>query len=106
MGTRWASTYANMFMAEFEEKYIYPFKKQRSMLYLRFIDGIFTIGTKSENELKIFMKDLNTKHPFIKFSFKYSKDKIILLSTLVSTNIKNCTLPKTNKLSKLLKCEL
>ena len=28
MGTRWASTYANMFMAEFEEKYIYPFKKQ------------------------------------------------------------------------------
>ena len=90
MGTRWAPTYANMFMVEFEEKYIYPFKKQISMLYLRFIDGIFTIGTKSENELKIFMKDLNTKHPFIKFNFKYSKDKIIFLSTLVSTNIKNC----------------
>lgn len=41
MGTRWASTYANMFMAEFEEKYIYPFKKQISMLYLRFIDSFF-----------------------------------------------------------------
>ena len=52
------------------------------MLYLRFIDDIFMIWTKSENELKIFMKDLNTKHTSINFDFKYSKDKIEFLDTL------------------------
>ena len=46
------------------------------MLYLRFIIDIFMMWAKSENEFKIFMKDLSTKHPSKKFEFKYSKDKI------------------------------
>ena len=83
MGTRCAPTYANIFMVDFEEKYIYPFINQISVLYLRFIDDIFMIWTKSENELENFIKDLNTKHPSIKFDFKYSKDKIEILDTLV-----------------------
>ena len=32
------------------------------MLYLRFIDKIFMVCKKSQNELKIFMKDLNKNH--------------------------------------------
>ena len=56
MKTRCATTYANIFMAEFEEKYIYW-----QMLYLRFMDDIFMIWTNLENELKNFMKDLDKK---------------------------------------------
>ena len=78
MGTKCAPAYANI-----EEKHIYLFIKQISMLYLIFIDDMFMIWTKSENERKIFMKDLNTKHPSIKFDFKYSKNKIEFLDTLV-----------------------
>ena len=76
MGTRCAPTYANIFMAEFEEKYICSFIKQISVLDLIFNDDIFMIWTKSEDELKNVMKDLNTKHPSTKFDFKCSKDKI------------------------------
>ena len=57
-------------MTGFQEKQTNPFKKQISMLYLRFIDDIFMVWTKSENELKMFMKDLNTKHTSINFDFK------------------------------------
>ena len=73
MGTKCAPTYASI-----EEKHIYLFIKQISMLYLIFIDDMFMIWTKSENERKIFLK-----HPSIKFDFKYSKNKIEFLDTLV-----------------------
>ena len=70
-------------MTKFEEKYISSFIKQISMFYLRFIDDVFIIRTKSENEFKNFMKDLNIKHSLIKFEFKYSIDKIESLDTLI-----------------------
>ena len=53
------------------------------MLYLRFVDDIFMIWTKSEKKLKNLMKDLNTKYPSIKFDFEYSKDKIEFLDTVI-----------------------
>ena len=52
MGTICAPTYANTFMSEFEERYIDPLIKIKSGSYLRFIDDIFIVWTKSENELK------------------------------------------------------
>ena len=56
MGTICAPTYANDFMSEFEERCIYPLIKNKSSSYLRFIDDIFMIWCKSENELKSFQK--------------------------------------------------
>ena len=52
MGTICAPTYANKFMSEFEERYIDPLIEIKSSSYLRFIDDIFMVWTKSENELK------------------------------------------------------
>ena len=40
MGTICASSYANIFMANFEAKYIYPYIKEKSLLYLKYIDDI------------------------------------------------------------------
>ena len=43
MGTACAPSYANIFMARFEQKHIYPFIKSKGDLYLRYNDGIFLI---------------------------------------------------------------
>ena len=83
MGTICAPPYANIFMAYFEEKFIYPLIRNAATLYLRYIDDIILIWTKSENELLIFFEKLNQQHPSIKFEMKYSKGKIEFLDTLL-----------------------
>ena len=69
-------------MSEFEERHIYPLIKNKSISYLRFIDDIFMVWTKSENKLKSFINEINKKHHFIKFDFKFSKEKIGFSDTL------------------------
>ena len=83
MGTICASAYANIIMANFELKYIYPYIKDKTKMFFRFIDDLFMIWTGSEQELLDFMSDLNKKHPSIKFEFKYSQTKIEFLYVLV-----------------------
>ena len=83
MGTICAPTYTNMFMSEFEERYIYPLIKNKSSSYLRFIGDIFMVWTKSENKLKSIINEINKKHHSIKFDFKFSKEKFEFLDTLV-----------------------
>ena len=57
--------YANIFMADFELKYIYPYITK---MFFRFIDDFFMIWTSSEEESLDFMSDLNKKHSSIKLS--------------------------------------
>ena len=83
MGTICASIYANIFMANFELKYIYLYIKDKTKMFLRFLDDLFLIWTGSEQELLDFMNDLNKKHPSIKFKSKYSQTKIEFLDVLV-----------------------
>ncbi len=84
MGTRVAPTYANLFMADFEEKYIYTLEKQ-PLVWWRFIDDIFSIFVGTEDEVKQFTDKLNTLHPIgaIKFTVEYSKEKVNFLDTTV-----------------------
>ena len=41
MGTICAPAYANIFMAQFGKQHIYPYIKNKSITYLRYIDVIF-----------------------------------------------------------------
>ena len=59
MGTICAPSYANIFMSEFEEKHIYPLIKNKSVIYLRYIDDIFMVWIKSESELRNFKASVN-----------------------------------------------
>ena len=43
MGTICAPSYANIFMANFESKFIYPLIEDKVITYLRYIDDIFFI---------------------------------------------------------------
>ena len=63
MGTICAPVYANIFMGKFERKYIYPLTKDKSILFLRYINDIFMVWIKSEKQLKNFMSELNQKRP-------------------------------------------
>ena len=55
-------SYANIFMSEFEEKHIYFLIKNKSVIYLRYIDGIFMVWIKSKSELRHFTNEINQKH--------------------------------------------
>ena len=89
MGTICAPSYLNIFMSEFEEKHIYSLIKNKSVIYLRYIDYIFMVWIKSESELRHFMNEINQKHQSIKFDFKFSKESIEFLDTLVDIASKN-----------------
>ena len=43
MGTIWAPRYVNIFMAEFEQKYVYLLIKDKSIPFLRYIDDILMV---------------------------------------------------------------
>ena len=75
-------------MAEFEQKYIQQLIKDKSTLFLRYID-IFMVLIKSEKQLKDFMKEQNQKHPSIKFDYEFGSKQIKFLGTFVSVDKKN-----------------
>ena len=89
MGTICALAYADIFMANFELRYIYPYIKDKTKMFLRFIDDLFIIWTGSEQELLDFINDLNKKHPLIKFEFKCPQTKIEFLDVLVCEDQNN-----------------
>ena len=48
MGTICAPAYKNIFIANFELKYIYSYIKDKAKVFLRFIDDLFMIWAGSE----------------------------------------------------------
>ena len=82
MGTRVAPTYANIFMAYFEEIHVYTYPK-RPMFWVRFIDDIFMIWEHGQSELDIFLKYLNRVHATIKFTSESSTQEVSFLDTQV-----------------------
>ena len=84
MGTKCAPNYANLFMAHFEEMYIYPRIKGKALLYLRYIDDIFLIWKGSKQELENFIAEINAIHKTIKFDVNISKKSVNFLDTTVT----------------------
>ena len=74
---------------------IYPYIKNKSILYLRYIDDIFMIWTGTKQELLIFLENLSSKHKTIKFEHNISHSKISFLDTLIYKD-KNNTLQTTH----------
>ena len=83
MGTICALSYANIFMDHFEKKLIYPFIKGFSLIYPRFIDGIFFTWNGNKKNIIKFLNELDTKHESIKFEYQISKTSITFLDTKV-----------------------
>ena len=78
-GYNMCSILREYFYGNFEAKHIYPYIKEMSLLYLRYIDDIFVIWKGTKVELMTFIKELNEKHKTIKFDFQISPKEIAFL---------------------------
>ena len=86
MGSKRSCRYADVFMDDFETRFIYPRIHNKNMAYYRFVDDIFMIWTGTEAELLSFFKEINTVHDSIKFDCNYSKENVNFLDTTVFKN--------------------
>ena len=80
MGTICAPSNANIVIANFEAKHIYPYIKEMSLLYIRYIDDIFMTWRGAKSELTTFIKELNENHKTIILNFKFHKEKLHFLT--------------------------
>ena len=62
-----APKYANIFMAQFEQK-LFDLSPLQPLHYFRFLDDIFMVWTKGKNALNAFTHLANSIHPSIKFT--------------------------------------
>ncbi len=82
MGTRMAPSYANLFMADLEEKLL-NWTIARPYVWWRFIDDVFAIWDKGQELLQTFLQQINDFHPSIKFTAETSTDRVAFLDTTV-----------------------
>jgi hypothetical protein len=80
MGTKVAPSFANIFMADFENRFVYTYHPQ-PRLWLRYIDDIFMIWDHGRQSLNDFIQHLNTCHHSIKFTSEISDTSINFLDT-------------------------
>ena len=85
MGTKLAPNYANLFMADFENKFVFNYPIQPTY-YRRYIDDIFFIWEYSTTELQQFIDHLNSRHPTIKFTQTISDKQITYLDLDIYIN--------------------
>ncbi|XP_056409446.1 uncharacterized protein LOC130328055 [Hyla sarda] len=84
MGSNTAPTYANIYMAHFEEMYVYVSHHFRHVLgWWRYIDDIFLIWSGGVSELLSFQDYLNDVITSIKFTLTHSYESINFLDVLV-----------------------
>lgn len=84
MGANVAPIYANVFVADLEERFIYPSDMfSKVSCWYRYIDDIFLIWSGTEHELVDFRRFLNTLDPDLKFTLLWSKLEIQFLDTTV-----------------------
>ena len=67
MGSKCAPSAACLYVADFEERYSYPYATQ-PLLWKCYIDDIFIIWTHGDTALDAFVSYLNNCHPSIKFA--------------------------------------
>ena len=90
MGTKMAPSYANIFMAELEERLLdnYPIKP---LLWKRYIDDILCIWPEQPSKIDHFIKYLNQSHPTIKFTYEYSTQSINFLDLTIYKGTRHMT---------------
>lgn len=82
MGTKMAPAYANLFMAELEERLLEDYTV-KPIMWERFIDDILCIWPGTQESLARFMEYLNRAHPTIKFTFEHSTTMVDFLDITI-----------------------
>ncbi|CAJ0966626.1 unnamed protein product, partial [Ranitomeya imitator] len=86
MGSNMAPPYANIFMAAFEETYVYTHSlfQKYSIYWKRYIDDVFMIWKGDEDLLLQFVSDMNSCVPNLSFSMQKSTISINFLDTMIT----------------------
>ena len=82
MGTKTAPCLANIFMGDFEQKFMAT-QAKKPHLWKRYIDDIFMVWTHTEEELTTFLLALNYFSTSIKFTHEISHTESTFLDTTV-----------------------
>ena len=82
MGKKFAPSYANIFMANWEEE-VFPKCPIKPFYYLRYLDDIWGIWTGSREEFQDFFDILNTHDPSIKLKKEIDQHSINFLDTTI-----------------------
>ena len=85
IGTKFAPPYACVFMDKMETSFLKT-QQLQPFICLRYIYNIFRIRTHGEEQLKLFLRDLNEFHPNLRFTYETSQNSIIFLDLNVSLN--------------------
>ena len=80
MGTRTAPSYANLFMRKLEREFLQTQDKV-PRVWWRYIDDLFDIWAHGKSLLRVFIKDLTSHHPTIKFTGSSSAGEETFLDT-------------------------
>ena len=83
IGTKMAPPYAILFLDNLEKR-ILENSTLKPDVWWSYIDDVFLIWKHGEEALKVFLEDLNTFHPNIKFTHKWSKETIEFLDVQVT----------------------
>ena len=80
-------TYGNLFMAHFEETYVYTYQSNsKPGIWFRFIDDIWGIFSGNSKNFQKFMEYLNDVHETIKFTEEFSPIEINFLDVTTFRN--------------------
>lgn len=82
MGKRFAPSYANIFMADWEDGALSKCNLKPAQ-YIRYLDDIFGIWTGSEEQFSRFVETLNSHDPSIKLKMELNAQSIDFLDTTV-----------------------
>ena len=82
MGTKMASSYAKLFMGNFEQKALAA-ATHSLLIWWRYIDDIFLLWRHGEGKLNDFITYLNNLHPTMKFTSSFSYNEIPFLDVKV-----------------------
>ncbi|XP_077117073.1 uncharacterized protein LOC143773549 [Ranitomeya variabilis] len=88
MGTPVACTFANLFLAVFEENYVYSAKNaflKHIRLFLRYVDDVFLVWDGTEEEFEDFVSHLNTTNQMgMSFTSVFGGSRLEFLDVLVT----------------------
>ena len=84
MGTKCAPAFANIYMNQVEEKYVYT-HTTKPLIWLRFIDDIFCVFTCSKPEIEAFVDEISEKSG-LKFTATISDTQVDFLDTTVKVD--------------------
>ena len=82
MGTKLAPSFTNLFMGDFENKFVLSYPLQ-PLLWFRYIDDICTMWPHGQTTFESFLDHLITCHKTIKFTADISPTHAIFLDTKV-----------------------